>query len=230
MRLPSKISARGGSSATVPAAMWNELIDYLRSTRISPSVGVRPIVTSQGTVLIAPRQKISGGASTVMHPWKIHNMTGVGQPDDKGNYNSYEFQVWPGTINGLIPTNLFDGNELRKFTSNQSLQNVMLKCTSNGKELNACTIEVMASPPTPDSAVLYGVPSNLNILLGAIYKDIAFQVEFDNLSATAEMIYIKEKASVERDEYPYEVYLNWVYHKYQGSGGGSGGGGGGGSY
>ena len=62
--------------------------------------------------------------------------------------------------------------------------------------------------------------------LGAVVKDAAFQVEFDNLSATPEMVYIKEKDSVAAGEYPYEVYLNWIYHGYQGTGGGGEDGGG----
>lgn len=156
------------------------------------------------------------------HPWKIVNITGVGEPNQNGDYSSYEFSVWPGTINGLIPSNLFNGGELRKFNSDSTLKNVLLKCTSNGRELNACTIEVSSSLPTPDAAVKYGVPSNLNIVLGAVVKASAFQVEFDNLSATPQMVYIKEKSSPAAGEYPYEVYLNWIYHGYQGTGGGGG--------
>jgi uncharacterized membrane protein YgcG len=152
----------------------------------------------------------------------------VGEPNQQGDYPTYEFSVWPGTINGLIPSNLFDGDKLRKFTGDATLKNVLLKCTSNGKELNACTIEVSTSLPAPDAAVKYGVPSNLNIVLGAVVKDAAFQVEFDNLSATPQMVYIKEKSSVAAGEYPYEVFLNWIYHGYQGTGGGGGAGGGGG--
>jgi hypothetical protein len=208
------------------AADLNLAMDALKRARVLPGVGIKLTETLNGTVvsLKPPRAAGGGGSSVERHPWQIHNMTGVGKPDDKGDYNSYEFQVWPGTINGLIPSNLFNGGELRKFTGDKTLKNVLLKCTSNGKELNACTIEVEASLPSPDAAVKYGVPSNLNIVLGAVVKDAAFQVEFDNLSATPQMVYIKEKGSVAAGEYPYEVYLNWIYHGYQGVGGGGGGG------
>lgn len=215
--------------APLSAADLNLAMDALKRARVLPGVGIKLTETLNGTVVsLKPPRAAGGGSSVDRHPWQIHNMTGVGEPDEQGDYNSYEFQVWPGTINGLIPSNLFDGGQLRKFTGDATLKNVLLKCTSDGKELNACTIEVDASLPSPDAAVKYGVPSNLNIVLGAVVKDAAFQVEFDNLSATPQMVYIKEKGSVAAGEYPYEVYLNWIYHGYQGTGGGGGGGGGGG--
>ena len=205
------------------AADLNLLGDTVRRARVLPGVGIKLTETLNGTVVsLKPTRSFGGGGGTERHPWQIHNMTGVGEPDEQGDYNSYEFQVWPGTINGLIPSNLFDGGQLRKFTGDATLKNVLLKCTSDGKELNACTIEVDASVPTPSPAVKYGVPSNLNIVLGAVVKSAAFQVEFDNLSATPQMVYIKEKGSVAAGEYPYEVYLNWIYHSYQGTGGGGG--------
>ena len=210
------------------ASDLNTMVDTLKRARVLPGVGIKLTETLNGTVVsLKPVRSGGGGSTTERHPWQIVNLIGVGVPNAQGDFSSYEFSVWPGVINGLIPSNLFDGGKLRKFTSNATLNNVLLKCTSDGKELNACTIEVSTSLPSPDAAVLYGVPSNLNIVLGAVVKDAAFQVEFDNLSATPQMVYIKEKSSVAAGEYPYEVYLNWIYHGYQGTGGGGGGGGGG---
>lgn len=201
--------------SALSAADLNLAMDALKRARVLPGVGIKLTETLNGTVVSLKPGRFGGfgGGTVERHPFQIHNLAGVGEPDAEGNFSSYEFQVWPGTINGLIPSNLFDGGELRKFTSDDTLQNVLLKCTSDGKELNACTIEAEDSLPEPEPAVKYGVPPTLNIVLGAVFKGAAFQVEFDNLSATPEMVYITEKESPAAGEYPYDVYLNWIYHR-----------------
>lgn len=157
------------------------------------------------------------------HPWKIVNMTGVGTPNQNGDYSSYEFSVWPGVINGIMPPNLFDGGELAKFTAGASVQNVILKCTSDGKGITAATVEVSGTVPSPKPAVKFGLPNELNILLAVVYKSSVYQIESTSLQATPYTVGIAEKNNVTDGQYPYDVFLNWQYH--QAASGGSFGGG-----
>lgn len=210
--------------AALSASDLNLAMDALKRARILPGVGIKLTETLNGTVVsLKPTRGGGGSVGTERRPWEITNLRGVGEPDEDGKYSTYEFQIWPGTISGLLPVNLFDGDELRWFTASAgAAQNVLLKCTSDGNELTTATIEVSASFPAPQPAVKFGVPSELNILLAVVYGAAAYQVESENMSAQPQMVYIKEKASPAAGEYPYEVYLNWVYHGYQGVGGGGG--------
>ena len=213
------------------ASDLNTMVDTLKRARVLPGVGIKLTETLNGTVVSLKPVRSGGGATTTeRHPWEIINLVGVGEPNQQGDYPSYEFSVWPGVINGIMPPNLFDGGELAKFTASAQVQNVILKCTSDGKGITAATVEVAATVPAPKAAVKFGLPNELNILLAVVYKSTAYQIESTNLQATPYTVGIAEKSSVTDGQYPYDVYLNWQYHQsaWGGSGGGDEGGGGGG--
>ena len=221
MKLPQKLSS---AQAYVTKEIWNDLIDYIRSLQIVPSVNIMPRVTSQGTYLVGYAASKNASIPEEMFPWKIVNMQGVGQPDQDGNFNSYEFSVWPAVINGIMPPNMISSGELAKFTaSTSSPQNVVLKCKSDGKDIISATIEVTASLPTPKAAEKFNLPKELDILLAVVYKSFIYQIENESLTAQPYLVGITTKSS---GSYPYELWLNWSYHNeaFGGSGGGGGGG------
>jgi hypothetical protein len=208
------------------AADLNSMVDTLKRARVLPGVGIKLTETLNGTVISLKPVRAGGGGSTTTdhYPWEIVNLVGVGEPNQQGEYSSYEFSVWPGVVNGIMPPNLFDGGELAKFTASSSVQNVILKCTSDGKGIISATVDVSGTVPSPKPAVKFGLPNELNILLAVVYKSTAYQIESTNLTATPYTVGIAEKSNVTDGQYPYDVFLNWQYH--QAASGGSFGGGG----
>lgn len=211
--------------APLSAADLNLAMDAIKRARVLPGVGIKLTETFNGTVVSLKPLRTSGGGGVIeMHPWKIINMQGVGQPDQDGNFDSYEFSVWPAVINGIMPPNMISSGELAKFTaSTSSPQNVVLKCKSDGKDIISATIEVTASLPTPKAAEKFNLPTELDILLAVVYKSFIYQIENESLTAQPYLVGITTKSS---GSYPYELWLNWSYHKeaFGGSGGGGGGG------
>jgi hypothetical protein len=175
VKIPSKISARAGGSATIPASMWNELIDYLRSTRISPSVGVRPIVTSQGTVLVAPKQRASSGVASKIRPWDIINLTGIGDPDENGKYSNYEGNVWPGLVGRIMPSNVFSSGELTKFNVPSTLTKWKAKCRTDGVQITSVEILVDASDPPATTLIPSALPTETQFVFGVTYEGAVYR-------------------------------------------------------
>jgi hypothetical protein len=207
MKIPSKISARAGGSATVPASMWNELIDYLRSTRISPSVGVRPIVTSQGTVLVAPKPKPTQ-AATILHPFKI---SAFAKTSDSGDITGYYATVTPGTINLVLTSNHFESDKLKEFTyAKDSLTYFYLNCTINADgSITQSSLETDAQVRAPEPSGLFSPPTELNALIGATYNGAVYQAVTTNLSAKLQTTSVVEKSTYDIGRYPFDLYLNW---------------------
>jgi hypothetical protein len=207
MKIPSKIAVRGGQSATVPATMWNELIDYLRSTRISPSVGVRPIVTSQGTVLVAPKYR-SGKSATILHPFKIATF---GVSGNDGQITGYKATVTPGTINLTLADNHFDADKLREFSySKDTTSYVYLKCSITAEgSITSCQIETSNSVRQPEQSAKAAPPTTINALIGVVYNDAVYQAVTTNLTAKLQTTSIADK-NAGPGVYPFDIYLNWT--------------------
>ena len=211
--------------APLSAADLNLAMDALKRARVLPGVGIKLTETLNGTVVSLKPLRTSGGGGVIeMHPWKIINMQGVGEPDQDGKYPNYEFSVYLGKINGIMPPNLFDVDKLALFTvSGSSVGNVILKAKSNGKEIISATVEISSSVPTPKPAEKFAVPTDLDILLAVFYKGTVFQIEKEHIYAEPSFVGIVTKSSPAAGEYPYDVFFNWKYHNGSSGGGSSGG-------
>ena len=208
------------------AADLNLAMDALKRARVLPGVGIKLTETLNGTVVSLKPLRTSGGGviPDELHPWKIINMSGTGTPDADGKYPNYEFSVYLGKINGIMPPNLFDVDKLALFTvSGYSVGNVILKAKSNGKEIISATVEISSSVPTPKPAEKFAVPTDLDILLAVVYNGSVFQIEDTHFVAEPSFVGIVTKSSPAAGEYPYEVFFNWKYHNGSSGGGSSGG-------
>lgn len=121
------------------------------------------------------------------HPWKIVGLAGIGQPNANGDYSSYEFQVYPGTINNILPSNTFsDGIEFVKFTiSSGSMKYLILDVATDGKKINTATLKLESSVPTNAPPVAENVaPSKIVIPLAIIKGATAVQLRSSAIAAT----------------------------------------------
>jgi len=173
MTLPPKLSTRGGGTTGVPAAVWNQLIDYLKSTRIIPNMNVRPRITSQGTLLSTLLKTARFSSSP--KPWDIVGLAGVGEPDQEGKYSSYEASVWPGTVAGIMPSNLFTNGELAKFSVSAELQQWKAKCMTNGKQITGVEIVVDAAETPTQTLVPSALPAEAWFVFGLTFQGATYR-------------------------------------------------------
>ena len=172
MKLPPKL---GSAQALVTKEIWNDLIDYIRSLQIVPSVNIMPRVTSQGTYLVASKSQAAGVTSRTFQPWDILDLTGIGEPDDDGIFPNYEASIMVGTAAGLLPANIFEGGGLKLFTVPSSLQKWKAKCLTNGKQITSVEVVVDANDPPEQILVPTGLPSEAWFIFGLTLEGVAYR-------------------------------------------------------
>jgi hypothetical protein len=164
MTLPPKLSTRGGGSVGVSAEIWNQLIDYLRSTRVLPNIHIRPLVTSQGTILATIDR--SSKIPAPPDPWDIIELIGQGTPDDKGIFSTYKARVSPGLLCGILPSNW---DEEFSF-SGTGLVYAVAKIQTDGTAINSVEIKISGTAPTNQTPEKWKLPSSVEYLFALINK------------------------------------------------------------
>ena len=194
MILPPKVSTRGGGAVGITAATWNQLIDYLKSTRVVPNIHVRPLVTSQGTILTTTAAKAA--RISTPQPWDIVGLVGTGEPDSEGKYSNYEASVWAGTAAGLLPSNVFDGGKLKVFTVPSSLQKWKAKCLTDGKQITSVEIIVDTSDPPAQDLVPSALPAVAWFLFGLTFEGATYRtIGQGNPSVTLNQAIVTDKTT-----------------------------------
>ena len=158
------------------ASDLNNLVDSLRRTRILPGVGIKLTETINGTVVsLKPSRSFGGGSSTEPRPWDIINLRGVGQPDAQGKFSTYKAEIWPGTVAGILPDNIFSGSEPATFTFPSAMQKWKVKITSDGKQPTGATIIVSASDPAPQTLAPSALPPEAEFVFAITVDGAAFR-------------------------------------------------------
>jgi hypothetical protein len=153
------------------AADLNTAMDALKRNRILPGVGIKLTETLNGTVVsLKPTRGAGGGGSTERRPWDIINLRGEGEPDEDGKFSNYKAEVWPGTVAGLMPSNLFSGGKLASFTVGADLMKWKAKCLTDGKQITSVQIVVDASDPPAQTLVPSGLPAEAWFLFGLTFE------------------------------------------------------------
>jgi hypothetical protein len=209
MTLPPKVSTRGGGTVGITAATWNQLIDYLKSTRVVPNIHVRPLVTSQGTILATTIKTPKFSASP--KPWQIIELMGEGEPDAQGKYSNYSFRVYPGTINNILPANTFDGDGLVKFTiSANGMKYLFLDVATDGTKVTTATLKVESTLPTDAPPVGDGIaPAKIVIPLGIIQNNSPIALRSSALTASPAVAGSKPKAPTSPNDEPFTRIWMW---------------------
>jgi hypothetical protein len=119
---------------------------------------------------------------------------------------SFLVSVRPGTINSLLPTNIFETFSIVENTTKY----VVLNGVTDGKQFTACTISLDETAPSAQTPVVFGLPASPKFLLAVVRNTSVFQIISDNMLVAGKQQYIKSKAApAAAGELPYEIYFVW---------------------
>ena len=194
----------------ITADKLNRILAEIKRNRPVVAAPLSARVTGDGTH-ISIKQTSGGGTSTPAtetHPFQI---TSRQDPESDPEDPTYLVTIRPGTINALLPTDIFDGTALNEFTlAADTLSYVVLSATSDGEQITSATVSLESSPPTAQTPAVFGLPASADFLLGAVFNTSVYQVISTNLSLTGKQQYIASKdAPAEPGELPYEIYYVW---------------------
>jgi hypothetical protein len=159
------------------AADLNLAMDAIKRARVLPGVGIKLTETLNGTVVsLKPTRGAGGGGSvTERRPWDIINLAGEGEPDEDGKFSNYKAEVWPGTVAGLMPSNLFADGKLATFSVGAALMKWKAKCLTDGKQITSVEIVVDASDPPAQTLVPSALPAEAWLLFGLTFEGTVYR-------------------------------------------------------
>jgi len=159
-----------------------------------------------GLAASLPRGGTSAPATT--HPFQIISSQ---DPDSDPESPSYLVTVRPGSLNALLPTNLFDDSVLSELSlPADTLQHVILTGESDGQQFLSCELSLQSQAPTPQEPVAFGLPQTVQFLLGVVYNSFVYQLISDNITVAGKQQYVVEKEQpLDVGELPYSVYFVW---------------------
>jgi hypothetical protein len=184
----------------ITADMINNIIDSIRECQLQSVVGGVFRRGVGGTTITVSPAKGGGGVATTC-PFDITATATAG---------GYEVSFATGTVNGILPTNMFI--PLTGVTTS-STNYFYLKCDSDGKLLTSATIEKDTTIRTPQASNADTAPAQLNILIGGLTTaGITFK------SLPCENITAKVYPSIQEDNVSYvagarnfKQYYTWGF-------------------
>jgi hypothetical protein len=187
----------------VSADKLNAILAEIRKNRPRGERGITVRQSGDATYIgLAAGTGTGGGGATESHPFQISAST-----DAEDNVT---LTVDPGTLNSLLPSNVFDGAALREFAAGSGLQYVVLTGTSDGEQFTSCALSVESQAVQPQAPTVFGLPTTAAFLLGVVYEGSVFQVQKTNLLVTGKQQYVKQKSTpAAPGTLPYEIYYVW---------------------
>lgn len=188
----------------ISADRLNSILAEIKRNKPLPGRGITLRQTGQGTAIDLATAIKSGGSAAETHPFQIsvalNPLT-----------NNYQATVRPGTLNQLLPTNIFQGAALQKFTYPQNtLRHVILSAEADGGQFTSCEIQVSESAPSAQAPALYSLPTSMQLLLGVVYNATVFQVAKNNFSLAGKELFRIAKAAPAPGEVAFNVYYAWA--------------------
>jgi len=146
-------------------------------------------------------------------PWDIYSLVGVGEPNpETGKYASYKAKVYPGTLYGMIPTNLTGEAGLTEFTISGTTTIIFkARAATNGSNITSLTIVADATQPIPQVPAVNAMPDAFDAVFAMIIGGVVFRtIGAGNISATSTKLFITDKASTpEFGQLGYESHYIW---------------------
>lgn len=175
---------RGQTLSDIKASDLNAIVDAIRARTILPSNGVLVRSGSNG-VTLSVDAKGSTAVQIISHPFKISSRQ---DPEDA---TKYLVTVEPGTINNVLPSNVFNGAVgLREFSAESGVRYVVLNVSATPQgSISSCTLSVDSSVPGAQTATMWALPETFKVLLGVVYETSVKQLVFDNLTAAGSVVY-----------------------------------------
>lgn len=184
----------------ITADMINNIIDNIRECQLQSVVGGLFRRGVGGTTLTVKPAK-GGGAVVQTCPFDI-TATAV--------TSGYEVSFSAGTINGILPTNMF--SPLTGVTT-ASVNYFYIFAESDGKLITTAVIEKDTSVRTPQASVVDTAPTELNILIG--YMTTAGQaiktLPCSNISAKVYTTIQEDNVDYVAGSRNFKQYYNWSF-------------------
>ena len=201
--------ARQPLDRQLSASTLNDIRRELESLRITRVVGGTFRKLPGGTEIVVTGSRGGGGAFQAAHPFQIRSTKKPSEDEEESN--EYIVTVSPGTINSLLPDEIFDAESIKQHTiPKDALRHVVLNAQSDGQQITTATISLEPTAPEPQSPVIFGLPAQADFLRGVVYNSSVYQVITDNISVTGKQQFVTEKtAPAQPGELPYEVYYVW---------------------
>ncbi len=119
-----------------------------------------------------------GGAATPPHPWKVTR-------NDDSETETKRVRVHPGSIGGVVPTNVLAAANDGLTISGSGLEYVVLNCVAESATIQSCSLSIESSQPPSPSATESFPPEAFQDLIALIYDGIIYQIRNRNITATS---------------------------------------------
>ncbi len=188
------------------ATTLNQILRELESLRITRVVNGTFRKLPGGTEIIVSPRGGGGGGGTTVHPFQISSSTA---PESE---NQYVVTVRPGTLNNLMPTNLFEENALRQFPipSNELNYVILTGQTNASDQFVSCALSVSETPPSAQEPTMFSLPVEAEFLLGVVYNGTAYNTITDSLLVSGVQQFTEQKTSPAAGALPYNIYYVWA--------------------
>ncbi len=97
------------------------------------------------------------------------------KPFDIIEFDGQKGKVWPGTVAGIMPSNLFSGGTLTEFNVGTGLMKWKCKCLTDGKQITSVQIVVDASDPPAQNLVPSALPAEAWLLFGLTFEGAIYR-------------------------------------------------------
>jgi hypothetical protein len=187
----------------------NTILQEIKRNKPKGERGITVRQDGTGTYIGLAASLPRGGTSApTTHPFQIISSQ---DPDSNPESPSYLVSIKPGALNGLLPTNLFDGSDLNSFSlSEGALKHVVLTGQSDGQQFVSCVLSLETEGPPAQEPVAFGLPQTVKFLLGVVYNSTAYQLISDNIAVSGQQQYVVEKEPpLDVGELPYTLYFVW---------------------
>ena len=187
-------------------AFWSQVKSIIntnfREVTLQPGVGYTLKNSPGGSSLyIAPG---TGSQKTQRQPLDIIL---EGDPD---NPTGYLASIVPGTINGILPSNITDGGNLAKFAISDDFTYFTLHLVSNGKVLTAASIQTSTTAPDPPAYSVNAAPATYDYLFGVTYKGAVQRIiGLGSPTLTPTIVQIVPKSSATPGMRSFDNYYLW---------------------
>jgi hypothetical protein len=186
----------------ITAEMINGIVDAIREAQVSSVVGGTFKRSSGGTTISisTPQKGVSSVAPTIC-PF---------DPTVTATTSGYQVSFSAGTINGILPTNIF--SPLTGVTT-ASVNYFYIKCTTDGKLLTSAVIEKDTSVRTPQASNADTAPTTLNVLIAYMTTaGIAVKtIPCSNLNARVFPTIQEDNVTYVAGERNFKQYYNWGF-------------------
>jgi hypothetical protein len=154
----------------VSPTLYNRLVDAVQSNGLEPGIGYLLTRSTLGTTL-----RIKAGANGSFTPPEPFAVTTV---PISGDDSSVTVKVTPGTMNSLVPDNMFDS----LTATIDDVNYVTLDVTTDGQNITNYEIDCSTDAPDGQNAVANALPTTFDICLAVIQSGKAYQAQYGSFT------------------------------------------------